>query len=100
MTRMFNASGTPCLFSRISLRKMSDVEGYGPAVSFGDTAHASLPDDVPLVVPVPAAVVTFDATADVFVGVSTPHAAATAAAPAAPMIRIMSRRSNFLSLSV
>jgi hypothetical protein len=46
MTRWSVASGTPCRFSRMSLRKMSDFDGYGPSVSFGDTAHASLLDDV------------------------------------------------------
>src|SRR5262245_31411855 len=81
----------------MSLRKISDFEGYGPAVSFGDTAHASLPADVPLVTPVPAVVVTADATADGLVADSPPHAAATAAAPAAPMMRITSRRSSLFS---
>src|SRR5262245_40846763 len=100
MTRMVSASGTPCRFSRMSLRKTADFDGYGPAVSFGDTAHASLLDDVPPAAPVPAAVVTVDATADGLVAVSLPHAAATAAAPAAPMMRITSRRSSFFSLSV
>src|SRR5262245_65255904 len=99
MTRMVSASGTPCRFSRMSLRKTSDFDGYGPAVSFGDTAHASLLDDVPPVTPVPA-VVTVDATTDGLVAVSLPHAAATAAAPAAPMMRITSRRSSLFSFAL
>jgi hypothetical protein len=95
ITLIVSASGTPLLFSRMSLRKMSDVDGYGPAVSFGATAHASLVDDVP---PPAVPVVAVEPTADGLVAVSLPHAAATAAAPAAPMIRIMLRRSSFLLL--
>jgi hypothetical protein len=51
---------------------------------------------VPPVVVVVAALVV-DATVDGLVAVSLPHAAATAAAPAAPMMRMISRRSSFLA---
>jgi hypothetical protein len=97
---MVSASATPALFSRMSLRTMSDLDGNGPAVSLGATAHASLLDEVPPVAPVPAAVVTVDATADGLVAVSLPHAAATAAAPAAPKIRITSRLSSLFSFAL
>src|SRR5258705_2275363 len=94
MPRIVSASGTPLLLSRMSLRKMSAFDGYGPAVSLGTTAHASSGDDVPPVAPVP--VVAVEPTAEGLVAVSLPQAAATAAAPAAPMMRMTSRRSTLL----
>jgi hypothetical protein len=76
-----SVSGVPARSSRMSLRKMSARDGYGPIVSFGVTAHAALPPVVGVVVDVPD---------EGLVTESVPQPNATAD-PAAPMMAMASR---------
>jgi hypothetical protein len=81
-TAIISVIVVPLLPSRMSLRKSSASEGYGPTVSDGVTAQAAL------VVPVPVVVVVM---VDGLVGLFPPHPSASAA-PAAPIAHIASRR--------
>jgi hypothetical protein len=77
----------------MSLRMKLLIEGYGPAVSVGDTAHAAL--DVPVaVVVVVVAVLVVELG---LVGVSPPHAHVSAA-PVRPSAPNASRRVIFLEI--
>jgi hypothetical protein len=87
-TLTVNVNSVPVLPSRISLRKMSVNEGYGPAVSVGVTAHAAFVDPV----------VVVDVNVSGLVG-EPPHPKASAT-PAAPITPSASRRPTFLMLIV
>jgi hypothetical protein len=91
-TVMFNLTGSPVRLSRMSRRKKSCSEGYGPMVSLGVTAQlVAEPAGVGVVPVVVAGVVSASAVG--LVGVPL-HAAVVKAAPAAPRRRTASRRLN------